>query len=152
MAYVPDSWLGPLLRMTDADPDIAVVAATREEEALAICCGALFADMKSVLVIQNSGLLSSGSGVVTLLTMYRLPLLMLISYRGSHRDPNFFHIPKGQATEPVLTGLGIPYAVASPHEDLGRQVERAFAYAEQSSVPFALLLNREDLLGDQHTT
>jgi sulfopyruvate decarboxylase subunit alpha len=148
VTYVPDSWLSRLIALLDAEPSIKVIPCTREEDALATCCGALFADTNSVLLIQNSGLLSSGSGVVTLLTMYRLPLLLLISYRGSHRDPNFFHIPKGRATEPVLDGLGVPFTVASPHEDLSRQVERAFTYAQESSFPFALLLNQEDLVSE----
>jgi len=142
---VPDSWLGGIMERVEADPDMILIRATHEEEALSIACGARLGGARTVLLIQNVGLLTMGAGMVSLAMRYQFPILILASYRGSPRDPVFYHIPKGRVTEPVLQGFGLRYAVADPPEPIGPQVERAAAYAEESSSPFVLLLSREDI-------
>jgi sulfopyruvate decarboxylase subunit alpha len=142
---VPDSWLGGIMEQIDNDPGMTLIRATHEEEALAIACGARIGGARTILLIQNVGLLTMGAGLVSLAMRYQIPVLALASYRGSPRDPVFYHIPKGRATEPVLQGLGLRYAVASPSEPIGPQVERAADYAEEASSPFVLLLGREDI-------
>ncbi len=127
------------------DPDMLLIRATHEEEALSISCGARLGGARTVLLIQNVGLLTMGAGMVSLAMRYQFPILILASYRGSPRDPVFYHIPKGRVTEPVLQGFGLRYAVADPLEPIGPQVERAAAYAEEASSPFVLLLSREDI-------
>lgn len=142
---VPDSWLGGIMEQIDRDSGMTLIRATHEEEALAIGCGARLGGARTVLLIQNVGLLTMGAGLVSLAMRYQFPVLILASYRGSPRDPVFYHIPKGRATEPVLQGFGLRYAVASPSEPIGPQVERAADYAEEASSPFVLLLGREDI-------
>ena len=124
---------------------MSLVRATHEEEALAISCGARLGGARTALVIQNVGLLSMGAGMVCLAQRYQFPLLILASYRGTPDDPVFYHVPKGRATEPVLRGLGLGYAVADRDRPIGPQVESAATYAEEASSPFVLLLGREDV-------
>ena len=142
---VPDSWLGEILIRIDEDPAMTLVRATHEEEALAISCGARLGGRRTVLMIQNVGLLTIGAGMVSLAQRYQFPLLILASYRGTPRDPIFYHIPKGRVTEPVMDGFGLRYAVSDPARPIGRQVEQAATYAEESVNPFVLLLSREDI-------
>jgi sulfopyruvate decarboxylase subunit alpha len=142
---VPDSWLGEILIRIEQEPTIRLVRATHEEEALAIACGARLGGMRTAMFVQNVGLLSMGAGMVCLAQRYQVPLLMLVSYRGTPEDPVFYHIPKGRATEPVLNGLGLCHARADPHRSIGPQVEAAATYAEEASSPFVLLLSREDI-------
>lgn len=142
---VPDSWLGGIMERIDGDPDMTLIRATHEEEALAIACGTRLGGARTILLIQNVGLLTMGAGLVSLATRYQFPILILASYRGSPRDPVFYHIPKGRVTEPVLQGFGLRYAVANPSEPIGPQVERAAEYAEEASAPFVLLLGQEDI-------
>ena len=141
---VPDSWLGGIMERIAEDPAMTLVRATHEEEALAIACGARLGGSRAFLLVQNVGLLTMGAGMVSLAMRYQFPVLILASYRGSPRDPVFYHIPKGRATEPVLQGLGLRHAVATP-EPIGPQVLRAAAFVEESSAPFVLLLGREDI-------
>ena len=103
------------------------------------------AEPRTVLMIQNVGLLTMGAGMVSLAQRYQFPLLILASYRGTPEDAIFYHIPKGRVTEPVLRGFGLRYAVAERDRPIGPQVERAATYAEESSSPFVLLLSREDI-------
>jgi sulfopyruvate decarboxylase subunit alpha len=142
---VPDSWLGEILVRIERQATMRLVRATHEEEALAIACGARLGGVRTALFVQNAGLLSMGAGMVTLANRYQFPLLILVSYRGTAEDPVFYHVPKGRATEPVLTGLGVSFARADRSRPLGPQVEAAATFAEEASSPFALLLSREDV-------
>ena len=142
---VPDSWIGVFMEKVDEDPDMTLIRATHEEEALSISCGARLGGARTVLLIQNVGLLTTGAGMVCLAQRYQFPILILASYRGSPRDPVFYHLPKGRATEPVLRAYGLSYAVAQPDLAIGPQVETAATFAEEGSAPFVLLLDSEDI-------
>ncbi len=142
---VPDGWLGETLIRIEREPSMSLIRATHEEEALAIACGARLGGARTVLMIQNVGLLSMGAGMVCLAQRYQFPLLILASYRGTLEDTVFYHIPKGRVTEPVLQGFGIRYAVAERDRPIGPQVTKAATYAEESTSPFVLLLSREDV-------
>ena len=102
---------GNFLSKSSSDPTIGLVRATHEEEALAIACGIRLGGVRTVLIVQNAGLLSSGAGMVCLAQRYQFPILILVSYRGTPSDPVFYHVPKGRATEPVLQWLGGPFCV-----------------------------------------
>lgn len=145
VASVPDSWLGPLLARVAEEASLRASVASREEEAIGICCGAALAGTRAVAILQNSGVMNCGSILTTLVHLYRIPLFMLVSFRGNARDPVFFHTPKGQVTLPVLDALRVPYAHADRGGDLARQVVQGLEYAEASEGPFALLLTGEDL-------
>src|SRR6516225_10414460 len=106
---VPDSWLGEGLVRIEQQTSIRLVRATHEEEALAIACGARLGGVRTVMFVQNAGILSMGAGMVTLAQRYQFPLLILVSYRGTPEDPIFYHIGKGRVTEPVLRGLAVAH-------------------------------------------
>ena len=122
-----------------------LVRATHEEEALAIACGTRLGGLRTVMLVQNAGVLSMGAGMVSLAQRYQFPLLMLVSYRGSVEDPVFYHVPKGRVTEAVFSGLGLAHARCDRHRPIGVQIEEAATFAEEASCPFALLLSREDV-------
>ncbi len=145
IAYLPESWLSHLITCLENDGSFKMVRIAREEEGIAICCGAALAQKRSVLIIQNSGLLSSGNTIATLAQAYALPVLMLISYRGDGRDPSFYQVPKGRVTERVLDAYGIPYLVTKPDMDWDRVIRDALLYAEALPGPYALLLGKEEL-------
>jgi sulfopyruvate decarboxylase subunit alpha len=142
---VPDSWLGEILVRIEGERSMQLVRATHEEEALAIACGARLGGVRTAMFVQNAGLLSMGAGMVCLAQRYQFPLLMLVSYRGTADDPVFYHIPKGRATEPVISGLGLAHCRSDRTRPIGPQIEAAATFAEESSCPFALLLSREDI-------
>src|SRR5207244_257625 len=86
---LPETWLVHLVRMADEDPDMILVRLAKEEEGVGISAGAHLAGVKSAMLMQNHGLLASINGIVSCAQLYRIPLLMLISYRGEfgERDP-----------------------------------------------------------------
>ena len=52
---VPDSWIGVFMEKVEEDPDMTLIRATHEEEALSISCGARLGGARTVLLIQNVG-------------------------------------------------------------------------------------------------
>ena len=82
-AYVPDRVLTPLIRAIEADPHFTALAATREEEAAGILAGAYMAGMRGVLAMQTSGFATLPNVLASLVVPSQIPLLMLVSERGT---------------------------------------------------------------------
>lgn len=56
-AFLPDSWLSPLLEVIDAADAIRHIPVTREDEGVALVGGMTLGGRKAVLICQNAGLL-----------------------------------------------------------------------------------------------
>ncbi|HLC42182.1 MAG TPA: sulfopyruvate decarboxylase [Methylomirabilota bacterium] len=143
MSAVPETWLVHLIRMGDEDPDMILVRLAKEEEAIGISAGAHFAGVRSVLLMQNHGFLAAINGIVSFAHLYKIPLLMLISYRGSFGERDPWQTQGGNVTEPLLRALGIPHAFLQGPDTLAQRIQGAHALAESSLQPVALLLTRE---------
>src|SRR5881275_926844 len=89
VSALPETWLVHLIRMAEDDPEMTLVRLAKEEEGVGISTGAHLAGVTSAMLMQNHGFLASINGIVSFALLYRIPLLMLISYRGSfgERDP-----------------------------------------------------------------
>src|SRR5262249_53381196 len=131
-----------LVEMAEADPDTTLVRLTREEEGIGISAGAHLAGVQSALLMQNHGFLAAINPIVSLAFLYKIPLLMLISYRGhmGERDP--WQTQGGRVTEPLLKALGIPYSHLTNAADVEQQIREAQDLAQSSLSPVALLLGR----------
>src|SRR5690348_4482841 len=143
MSALPETWLVHLIRMADEDPDMTLVRLAKDEEGIGISAGAHLAGVRSALLMQNHGFLAAINPIVSLAFLYKIPLLMLISYRGhiGERDP--WQTQGGRFTEPILKALAIPYDHLTDPSNVERQIQEAQALAESSLTPVALLLSRE---------
>jgi sulfopyruvate decarboxylase subunit alpha len=143
VSALPETWLVHLIRLADEDPEMILVRLAKEEEAVGISAGAHFAGMKSAMLMQNHGFLASINGIVSFAHLYKIPLLMLISYRGSlgERDP--WQTQGGNVTELLLRALGIPYFFLDAIENIKKRIRQGQTLAESSLQPVALLLTRD---------
>src|SRR6202165_2232258 len=135
MSALPETWLVHLIRMADEDPDTILVRIAKEEEAIGISAGAHLAGVNSALLMQNHGFLAAINPIVSLALLYKIPLLMLISYRGhmGERDP--WQTQGGMVPEPLLRTLGIPsWHLADPH-DAQRRISDAQTLAHAALTP-----------------
>jgi len=144
-ASVPDTWIGRLMQAVRESAKIRAVDVAREEEAVAIACGASLAGGRGAVLIQNAGLLNCGGILAGLVELYRIPCFFIVSYRGDWRDPVYYHAPKGRVTEATLSAWRLPFAVADRAADLQAQVARGVEFAVESRGPFVLLISGEDL-------
>jgi sulfopyruvate decarboxylase subunit alpha len=143
MSALPETWLVHLIRMADDDPTTILVRLAKEEEGVGISAGAHFAGVKSAMLMQNHGFMASINGIVSFAHLYKIPLLMLISYRGSFGERDPWQTQGGNATEPLLRALGIPYFFLDSVETVEKRIRHAQTLAESSLQPVAVLLMRD---------
>jgi sulfopyruvate decarboxylase subunit alpha len=142
---VPDTWIGWLMEELRKSPRLRVVDVAREEEAVAIACGAGLVGARAAVVIQNAGLLNCGAVIASLVHLYRIPCFFLVSYRGDERDPVYYHAPKGRVTETTLAAWSIRYARAESGERIAAQIRQGLDWIDEARAPLALLFSAEDL-------
>jgi len=143
VSALPETWLVHLIRLAEDDPQMILVRLAKEEEGVGLSAGAHFAGVKSAMLMQNHGFLASINGIVSFAHLYKIPLLMLISYRGTFGERDPWQTQGGNATEPVLKALGIPYEFLDAPETAAKKIRKAQALAESSLQPVALLLTRD---------
>lgn len=148
VSALPETWLVPLLRLVEADQEMRLVQVAREEESIGIAAGAYFGGVPSVHVMQNHGLLAAINPLVSLAMLYKIPILLLVSYRGHWGEQDPWQTQGGLVTEPVLRALTIPYYCLGREDDVARRLKEAQTLAFSALQPVALLLTRELLWED----
>ncbi len=147
-ASLPDDWLSDLIRLLERDDRVVHVPVAREAEIVGICSGAFFAGQRAVGIMGCAGLLASVHELATLNLMYEIPLLLLMSLRGTMEDPRVYQVVQGRVTLPVLEALGIPYHVVDAPERISI-LRRAYQLARIAKRPAAVLFTR-GILGSVH--
>jgi len=129
--------------MADEDPEMILVRLAKEEEGVGISAGAHFAGVRSAMLMQNHGFLASINGIVSFAHLYKIPLLMIISYRGSFGERDPWQTQGGNVTEALLRAMGIPYSLLDETKTVEKRIRQAQTLAESSLQPVALLLTRD---------
>jgi sulfopyruvate decarboxylase subunit alpha len=143
VSALPETWLVHLIRLADDDPEMILVRLAKEEEGVGISAGAHFAGVKSAMLMQNHGFLASINAIVSFAHLYKIPMLMLVSYRGTFGERDPWQTQGGNVTEPVLQALRIPYDFLDSAETAPKKIRKAQTLAESSLQPVALLLTRD---------
>jgi sulfopyruvate decarboxylase subunit alpha len=149
MSALPETWLVHVIRLADEDPDVTLVRLAKEEEGVGISMGAHLAGVKSAMLMQNHGFLASVNGIVSGAQLFRIPLVMLISDRGSFGERDPWQTEGGAVTEPVLAALRIPVMRLDDPIRVAERVNQAQTLAYSSNRPVALLLTRDLMWEDQ---
>jgi len=143
MSALPETWLGLLLQRAEADPEVTLIQVAKEEEAIGIAAGAHFAGVPHVALMQNHGFLAAINGIVSGAQLYRIPLVMLISDRGTFGERDPWQTEGGAVTESVLTALRIPVMRLDHPSTVAKRIHQAQTLAYSSNKPVALLLTRD---------
>ena len=149
ISALPETWLVHLIRLADDDPEVTLVRLAKEEEGVGISMGAHLAGVKSAMLMQNHGFLASVNGIVSGAQLFRIPLVMLISDRGSFGERDPWQTEGGAVTEPVLAALRIPLMRLDNPIRVAERVAQAQTLAYSSNRPVALLLTRDLMWEDQ---
>lgn len=138
-AGVPCSLVEDLIAVLEHHPRLPYLPAVREDVAVGVAAGAWFGGRRPAVIMQNSGLGTSLNALASMTLMYRLPALLLVTWRGRGGKDAPEHILTGRITEPLLDLLGIPHRAL----DAGG-VDAAIAWArtemDARMSPVALLV------------
>ena len=140
VASVPCINLCELLKLVDSDSGIIHIPVTREEEGVGLCAGAWMGGKRTSLLMQNSGLGNSINALASLDFLYEIPLLMIISHRGSVGETIAGQIPMGQLTPKLLDAMAIPRFSPLPTE-AEETVAQAWRLSSEQRRPVAVLLD-----------
>lgn len=149
---LPDNSTAALFHALSDDPDIYLMTVTREGEAFATAAGLWIGGQQPLVMIQNTGLLEAGDALRGTLTRMRLPILILVSYRGFKTLPT----PRPESPgpdelarrevdsvalllEPTLRAWGVPFSLLLDNSDLPLLAE-AQACAREEQRPRAVII------------
>lgn len=141
VAYVPDNVLAPLIRAVHADPFFTVVAPAREEEAVGIVTGAYMGGMRGIVLMQTSGLATLPNALASLVVPYRIPLLMMISERGTLGDHQLGQVMVCRTMRPILDSMNIENFGIERLGDVEFVVDRMISQAYSTQAPAAMILS-----------
>lgn len=142
-AGVPCSFFTPLVNYMTVDPELDYVSATSEGEAVAIAAGLTTAGRPAFALMQNSGLGNAVNPITSMLDIYGMPVVLLVSHRGEPGIPDEpQHAVMGRITEQLAVLCGLRTHVLDP-EHFARQL----ASARRDGVPAAWICRKGTLSG-----
>jgi phosphonopyruvate decarboxylase len=142
-AGVPCSYFTPLVNYMTVDPELDYLSATSEGEAVAIAAGMVTAGAPAFALMQNSGLGNAVNPITSLLYIYKMPVVLLVSHRGQPGVPDEpQHELMGQITEQLSSLCGLRTHVFDPE-----QFAATLTAAERDAVPVAYVVRKGTLEG-----
>ncbi|CAN7231774.1 phosphonopyruvate decarboxylase [Caballeronia sp. LjRoot31] len=149
-AGVPCSYLTPFINYVLQDETLNYVSAANEGDAVALIAGvALGASgvhkaRRGISMMQNSGLGNAVSPLTSLTWTFRLPQLLIVTWRGQPGvadEPQ--HALMGPVTPAMLDTMEIPWELFPTEADaIGPALDRATAYMDSTGRPYALVMQK----------
>ncbi len=145
-AGVPCSYLTPFINYVLQDPSLQYVSMANEGDAVALIAGVALAGgrRRGVSMMQNSGLGNAVSPLTSLTWTFRLPQLLIVTWRAQPGVPDEpQHALMGPITPKMLETMEIPWELFPSEIDaIGPALDRAMAYMDQTGRPYALVMQK----------
>ena len=141
VGYVPDAGHQRLIELCLADKELHSVVLSTEEEGIGLAAGAWLGGVRSVLLMQSSGV-GNCINALGMTRECRFPLLMLITMRGQFGEFNPWQVPMGQATPGVLSAMGVVVHEANAAAEIAPAVDTAARLAYGSYQAVAVLISQ----------
>ena len=141
VGYVPDAGHSRLIALCQADPDIADVGLTTEEEGVGLVAGAALGGQRAALLMQSSGV-GNCINMFSLLRNCGFACVVFVTMRGEFGEFNPWQVPMGSTTAGVFELSGIKVLRASHADEVREVVEAAASQAYNACTPTAVLLSQ----------
>lgn len=149
-AGVPCSYLTPLINGVIGGGATDYVGATNEGDAVAIAAGAWLGGRQTVVMFQNSGLGNAINPLTSLNWPFRIPTLLIVTWRGHPGLPDEpQHELMGAKVKDLLRDCGLEHDdFPSDPARLAGAFDRAQEMMAARSLPYALVL-RNGTIADE---
>lgn len=147
VSYVPDAGHSTLIDLSIEDPDMTTTMLTSEQEGIAVATGAWLGGMRSVVLMQSSGV-GNCINMLSLPVQTRSPLLMVVTMRGEWGEFNPWQVPMSRATEASLRAIGVQVIRVDTGDDAVAAITQAATMAYEADQQVAVLLSQR-LLGEK---
>ena len=145
---VPCSLLSGLIAELEAIPEIGYIPSVREDAGVGLCAGAFMGGKQPVLLMQNSGFGYSLNAFTSLNLIYKIPVLVIMSWRGCGGNDAPEHIIMGEINEPLLKTSGMEYSVLDEN-NADQVLSTALEKINNEKVPYTLLV-KKGLFDERH--
>ena len=135
---VPCKQLSGLIELVDGADGILHVPSNKEDEGMGLCVGAYLGGVKSCILMQNTALGVVVNTLATLVQFYRIPLPMIISYRGEVGEKVACQVEMAIHTKPLLDQLHVPWYHLS-HADEADRIDGIVKHSFMCRKPAAIL-------------
>ena len=135
---VPCKQLAGVIDEVEAHKGIYHIPANKEDEGMGLCAGAFMGGKKPAIIMQNTAIGVTVNTLVTLTQYYRMPLPMLISYRGELREPVACQVEMAVHTKALLNQLHIPTYHFHKESDAA-ELPEILKYTFMCNKPVAIL-------------
>jgi len=154
-AGVPCSYLTPFINYVLQDPSLHYVSMANEGDAVALIAGVALAGApdggpgarrhrRGIAMMQNSGLGNAVSPLTSLTWTFRLPQLLIVTWRGQPGVPDEpQHALMGPITPTMLDTMEIRWELFPTQAgQIGPALDRATAHMETTGRPYALVMQK----------
>lgn len=141
VTYVPDNVLRPLIEAVHADPFFTAFACTREEEALGINAGAWMGGRRAILLMQTSGFATLPNAIASLAVPFQIPVLMMVSERGTLGEFNIGQSLVARTMRPVLDCLAVEHHTMTRLDEAEFILDRGLVQAFATMAPVCFILS-----------
>ena len=138
---LPCILLKGLLNLINDKNEIQHIPVTREEEGVGIAAGAYICGKTPAILMQNSGLGNSINAIKSLLELYKIPVVFIMSHRGAEGEKILAQIPMGQLTPDLLDLLNIQKFIIDSIETIN-EVKNAIDISKKSKNSVGIFLKR----------
>lgn len=141
VTYVPDNVLRPLIDAVHADRFFTAFSVAREEEGLGIIAGAWMGGVRGILLMQTSGFATLANVIASLPVPYQMPVLMMVSERGTLGEFNQGQALVAKTMRPVLDTLAIEHHTMSRLDEAEFILDRTIRQAVATRMPACFILS-----------
>lgn len=141
VVWLPDSETNWLYMLMLAEPNLRLVGVTREGHACSIAAGLFAGGRRPMILIQNTGMLESGDSIRGWLMGLKIPVVLMIGYRGYTRH-GVITDTAATYTERFLMAFNIPFFLVENDDDADR-IATAFDLADSTRGPVVVLVGDE---------
>jgi sulfopyruvate decarboxylase alpha subunit len=141
ITYVPDNVLRPLIEGAHADPYFTTFVTTREEEAVGIVSGAWMGGLRGIVLMQTSGFATLPNVLASLPVPYQIPVLMMVSERGTLGEFNIGQVMVARTMRPVLDALAMEHHTLTRLEETEFVLDRSIRQAVATQAPVTFILS-----------
>jgi phosphonopyruvate decarboxylase len=146
-AGVPCSYLTPFINYVLQDPSLRYVSMANEGDAVALIAGVALSGSRGgrgISMMQNSGLGNAVSPLTSLTWTFRLPQLLIVTWRGQPGvtdEPQ--HALMGPITPTMLETMQIPWELfPTEPAEVAAALDRATAHMDATGRPYALVMQK----------
>jgi phosphonopyruvate decarboxylase len=149
-AGVPCSFLTPFINYVLQDPALHYVSMANEGDAVALIAGVALGGSaglphgRGIAMMQNSGLGNAVSPLTSLTWTFRVPQLLIVTWRAQPGVPDEpQHALMGPITPTMLQTMQIPWELFPTEVPaVGPALDRAISHMDETGRPYALVMQK----------